>query len=242
MVNARDCARLVKPALAARDDLVALPYFVVLTPIRSLFRGCHIRNCGDRNKYYLRWVVHPLCDDTPWPSMGRDIKYPHYVWRLDDPVDRKLTRNTILNAVVPILQRVRGLEDMPSFLEELRESGTWTDWDLAVIWAALGEFRKAHDELDRAFEGYVKLLEYSETLIAKWKPGYAPLMYRRNLARRDLRREGVAYMKRFRHNALHDPRALLAELQENEARAIAYWKLEKHWIPTPFPCETRGIA
>jgi hypothetical protein len=49
-------------------------------------------------------------------------------------------------------------------------------------------------------------------------------------------------MERTIDLSLTDPRALIEEFHETERRRIAEWRLEKHWTPTPFPCESKGLV
>jgi hypothetical protein len=241
----RDIRILCKPIVARRKDVIYFKRYLVLSPLRSFFAGISFERSSDRDDLQPKSMVTPLCRMRP------DLSAPgqHRFWRPEDRTYRQIYGDGYfgkdrLDDIAPGFWLMID-SDYPQALRAAIEAemlpfvAALADWEKARQWEtdhdfhrdppdpqivlpyhlAQGEFKRAKECLD---------VPYQERLLRDYNKRHAGL--------------GDRLAKQGERLSRDDKRLLIALLHEREAAAIKAMKLEKHWIPTPFPAEEKGLV
>lgn len=147
-----------------------------------------------------------------WPKDG--------LWKMADPDYPERHRAQIRDDILPELKKIRTYEQFRQAYRKYYCHGTSPfAVDSSVMALTFGEFDEAAEILKDYWDHNVidAVNQYQAGL------GDRLIDYGNDLPRAD-------------------KRALLAYLHERQAADIKTMKLEKHWQPTPFPAEEKGLV
>lgn len=214
--------RLVKPLLARQPQLVHVGSALYVTPIRHVLRAIPVQSTARGTGFVVSTELQPVSagnDLGIWGAMWhkRGFVPKRHFWHWDDPALPEAVLQAIEAESLPVLFP---LEDLQSarrgFVENYEEFQGAYDWILAWFHLCCGDFGLAHALWSKTGgKGVI-----GEVLDKKFGP-LAPLL-----------------IERGDRLTPDEKRQVFASLHEQEARAIKVYRLERHWIPTPFPGET----
>ncbi len=243
MPTKRDIHLLLKPIVEKRKDLHYLDRHLLIVPVRSIFVAVYFSRSSTKEDLQPRALASPLCcsiDDTPGSeafafqrpgtrTWGETYGYQdpfiqdrlHQIcdesWLMTDPDYPEAIRAAIENEMLPTIAELATWESA----EEFKCKHGWRNFRAPV------PFRLAQGDFDWLKTNYGLLPQ------RQWIEPYAELFC------------GDLTQRLLDHgNAItaDERRTIFARMHEQEAIAIRRYKLEKHWIPTPFPAEERGLV
>jgi hypothetical protein len=247
MPNLRDILLLCKPIAERRTDVICVDRFLLFVPLRSFFAGIYFARSGDKHDLEPRPMVTPLCDvrwgfphssESPYFRPGtrtwRQAR-PDYGWIYKDRFDEIkperwfMTDPDYPDAIrialqIEMLPKVAALATWEKALEFVTrhhqfQGRDYTRLALSSV-IAQGDFARAKEILDNVWLNAERVWH-----INQHDPGL-----------------GDRLIEQGENLSMADKQALIATLHHYEAAAIKAMKLEKHWIPTPFPAEEKGLA
>ncbi len=242
MPTERDIRLLLKPLVEKRKDLVYLDRHLLIVPIRSLFVGVYFSRSSSKENLEPRPVAMPLCFDLEAPASeafpfrrpgiktwgdvhGYDYPYMrerlHEIrpenWLMTDSDYPEAVRSAINEEMIPNIELLANWESS----EEFTCKQGWRHYKAPIC------FRLAQGDFD-----WIKV-SFGQSKIRHWVvPDIS--WYCGDLAERVLD-HGNDITTAEKHT-------IFTRMHEREAEAIRNMKLEKHWIPTPFPAEENGLV
>lgn len=235
---------LLKPIVERRSDVCYAKRFLICVPIRSVFAALFFERSGIKEDLNPKIVLYALCSlsdfggtfafpftrpgtktwgetlsyDSPWLRENANKIQPE-PWLTSDS-DYPDAVHAAIDA--EMLPTVFALNDLVT--GEAYNTGPGKPVGDRV--AAAIPFRLAHGDFDWV------MVNLGQSPSRNW---YAPFCHWHC---------GDLTQRVFDHgNAItaDEKRTIFARMHEREATAIRTMKLEKHWIPTPFPAEESGL-
>jgi len=220
MTTVAQVRQVVQPLLQRNPDLALVGRLVVIKPVHHILRGISIDRSLDPQLFVPSWAVTFLF----WPRANFSLNwgqrvYGPGVWAIDEHKDLpELLCHAIEREALPLLRPIQTIDDLVKFASEERFPNTYLDlYQHRKIFfdVARGDLHAARSicqymATDRAKRWYLPVMEEEYDWITK---ELCPL-----IARGD--RSALAHL-----------------LHEYEERTVRTMKLEKYWVPTPFPIE-----
>jgi hypothetical protein len=220
MTTVAQVRQAVQPLLQRNPDLALVGRLVVVKPVRHILRGVSLGRSLDPLLFVPTWAVIFLfepCDSFSY-NWGERVYGPSGVWDISDPDLPETMCLAIEEEALPLLRRVKTIDDFVSFTSRDRFPQTFLDgYELRKIFvdAALGDFGAARS-----------ICSFLATEQAK----------RKHLPRMQEEYDRVT-KELCPLIAANDRPGLARLLHGYEAQSVKNLKLEKFWEPTPFPIE-----
>ncbi len=244
MPTEAEIRKLVKPIAARRSDIIYVNRYLLSVPMRSVFAALLFERSGDKFLLNPLRVCYALCtlDDFPgsdefpfrrpgtktWGDVyGYDYPYMrdrlHEIrpenWLTNDPDYPDAARIAIEAEMLPNVLELNDLAAAEAFNNTPVKPSGEPPWSSIPFRLAAGDFEWIRENI-----GLTRSRIWSVPKV-RWYCG--------DLAERVLDHgNGITTAER---------RAIFAHMHEREAQAVRNMKLEKHWIPTPFPAEERLV-
>lgn len=222
MTTRRQIAKLVKPLLQRRANLLLFRDWIVLRPVDHVLCGIKFEGTWSANRVRPSWVAthfcEPFCDiPTSWSRM---VYSGTGGWLWDDPLMAERLVHQIEDVVLP---RLHALQELRAYVDYVSSKDDFPLNSLpafpfrnAAALAALGDFSAAREICERflphesSYEGHDD------------KPAFDRII------------------KQLYPLLRADDEAGVAELLRNwEGQMMRNLGIEDIWTPTPFPFERR---
>lgn len=241
----RDIRILCKPIVARRRDVVYFKRYLVLAPLRSFFAAISFERSSDRDDLQPMAMVTPLCRVRP------DLSAPgqHRFWRpgyrtFRQKFGESYPNRDLIDKIAPECWLMTD-PDYPRALQAAVEGemlpfvAALADWEKARQWEIDCDFHREPPDPQIVLSYYLAQGEFTRAKECLDVPLREKLLRYYNISQPGF---GDCLAKLGENLSMADKRALIAFLHAREAAAIKAMNLEKHWIPTLFPAEEKGLV
>ena len=236
MSTIADVRAVLKPFVERHPDLLLIGRAVILRPFRHLMCGYYLDRTSAPELVKLLWFANMMY--VPWPSRG-------FLWS-GEPFPRQsniLAEDFVDRLYIhmdAVFAELRNFSDATSGydirLPSFRDLTSFSEIQ-GLRCVADGELDQAEEHLSRYLEGGKRELEWRLDFMKKHtRVGSKP--WQRAMEGYDLVTETLNRTTRLLDLVRTRQTAAAANLLRDWERQNAQlWKVEKHWIPSPFPFE-----
>jgi hypothetical protein len=220
MTTLRQIRKVLKPLTERNDDLALVGNFVVVRPLRHIFRGILIDRVGEAARCRPRWGVTELFskqNDFPVGN-GELIYHPTDLWWWSDPGMAQTLVEVVEGDVLPKLRAIETIGDYANFALP-RDPAKFAPYRSLQVLLLI-----AMGDLDEA----ANILMTEKDMLERWIS---------RLERLDLKEKLVELGDKLGAN---DRAKLAGLLHDWEAYTVDKLKLGEIWELTPFPLEEVG--
>ena len=223
MTSPVDVKKLVKPFLEHNPSFVLSGRWLAMRPVEHFMVGICIDRTGSADNFRPLWVVGGFF--YPWHrinlSFGADI-FPKEkgLWRLSNPDEAHRLAARMEEEALPLLRPLTSFERVCDFMLTHR-----------FHWGPVAQHPSTRVLLAIAQGDWETAAKICAELSAH---------YQKFKATRDLSELEPIILILAPLVAARDRAAIAKVLHGWEAITIKNYKLEKYWVPTPFPLESAG--
>lgn len=241
MPSAPVTRKLLLPLLKRRNDLVLGGRHLAMVPVSSFVRGIFFERCSDPTAYVPYLFAAPLCVCGGFSfhfgnffrrgSLSFYQMYPQFegedhplsnstyvrYWSTGDDDYPNAMLRAVEDEMLPAVEAMDSLDKVARAFASNDRSCDRPYMQRSLAWIEVMHGRFGGMAANR--------FNHARMMLEKYQPGLADRLLQLG---DDL--------------PVEDKQAILRILHEREADAIRTMKLEKHWIPTPFPAEERGLV
>jgi len=224
MTTASQVKRAVQPLLQRNPDLALAGRMIVVKPVHHILRAIFIDRSLDADLFVPTWFVMLMFkpNDHITFSWGERMYRPTPGrWDVTDAQAPPLMCEEIERVALPLLRKVRSIDDLVKFASKRRFKNRCLD---------LHEQKKIYVDVAR---GDLELARDLCSLLARLAMT-SSLNWEREDSDKIAKTLGPLL-------ATNDRAGLAQVLRDCEAYSAKKLKLEKLWEPTPFPLELRAI-
>jgi len=228
MPKDREIKKLLRPLLSRRSDLVYFGRGICFVPFTRYLRGVVFKLHTHSTRSVITFFANQLCDGEN--SVNVALEGPAEIpedWEDDvEATSRKLCdelERDILPMIEPVTNFEEHLKRFPRGLHvfDLSDKSDRYDFNLACDVCTRGDF-------DRAEAVMAELLDPKNPFYG------APEVVTEEHRFSMMRQERMAYLlMTLRRGKIE----VLTLLHDWEAFSVKSMRVEKHWKPSPFPCE-----
>lgn len=213
--------RFIAPLLRRRKDLAIVGRWLILKPLTHYTPGIYFDRRSTRGSLIPIAMVLPLYECPPEfrITVGTELKREHKAWDLREIDGETELCDAIEHRALPLVEHVTEPEAFLRYLGTLHQTFD-SQRSEALCHLVLGNVPTAETMLSKLAD---QTRRHAEWLRSQGDDTPEPTYFR------DL----LDMMRR-------DPQGLIRQMHEWEAGQVRLMKLEKHWQPTPFPCERRA--
>lgn len=236
MASYRQMRLLVEPFLSAHPEFLLRKRDIFRVPIEHLMVGMEFERTGHSNEVALRWFISFLFAPPPYFGSGLSLRMDRSWGFIDAPDLRSKVLQEMETAAEELslraatLKNVLGYQDM--IVGHVRVMG---DKSLGLLLATLGEFAASKDQL-------IAYAERRRRGAKNWRqnpifPEGSKKWEQSNAAFVQAEAEIDELDKLIKMLDRSDANGVATLLHAWEEMCVESKKLERYWMPSPFPFE-----